>query len=566
MPQPSFTSEQKSQLVSVIERFYHWEETTPERVFLRQPVGDKWQTLSFAEAGQQARQMCAYLQSLGLQPGDHIGLLSKNCSHWILADLAILMGGFVSVPYYPSLPKAALAEVVKLSDIKALFIGKLDEFGDRAEAIDASVQVIRFPQYSGGAEVSIGVPWDQAIESHGPIIGKPVPELDSLWTIKFTSGTTGTPKGVMHSHRMPAMAMAAERETNWIGVFNLPTLKFLSYLPLNHVGERMGVEVPAIYCGGTLSFTENIDTFMDNIRQTQPNLFFGVPRIWTKFYLGIVGQMSVRTLNVLLTLPVISNILKKKIRTAIGMRDVQIAATGAAITPAFIKRFFAKLDIHLVEAYGMTEVGGSICNSPDPKAPLDSVGQVIPHGKVKIDPATQEVLMQTPYMMLGYYNDQAKTDQVLVDGWIHSGDRGSCDEFGFVRITGRVSDAFKTAKGSYVTPNPLEEALSANEFVEQVCVAGLGMPQPIALINLSEHAQNQPASEVEASIRETKNRLNESRAKFEQISTCILLNETWSEHNGLLTPTLKLRRAEIDNQYADRYSAWHEASADVIWE
>lgn len=565
MSDPQSMPLEQPPLESIVERFYFWERSTPQHAFLRQPTGDEWHTYSFAEVGEQARRMCAYLRAIGLQPGDHIGLLSKNCAHWIIADLAIMMGGFVSVPYYPSLPKEALRQVIELSDIKCLFVGKLEEFDARKEAIDENLKVIRFPEYASAERIDIGVAWDEAIAEHDPISGTPAPDLDALWTIKFTSGTTGTPKGVMHSHRMPAMVMASERETNWIGLFKVSKLKFLSYLPLNHVGERMGVEVPAIYAGGTISFTQNIDTFMNNIRDTQPNLFFGVPRIWTKFYLGIVATMSPAKLSLLLSLPIISGMIKRKIRTAIGMADIQIAATGAAITPAFIKKFFKKLDIHLVEAYGMTEVGGSMCNSPDPDSPLDSVGKAIPSGQIKIDPESGEVLMQTPYVMLGYYKDPVKTAQVLVDGWIHSGDRGTCDENGFVRITGRVSDAFKTAKGSYVIPNPLEEVISENEYVEQVCVAGLGLPQPIALINLAEHAGNSTQSDVSDSILASVEKLNQTRAKYEHISTCVLMGEPWTEDNGLLTPTMKVRRAELDSQYSNQYQGWHDSDEKVLW-
>ncbi|MEO0369780.1 MAG: AMP-binding protein, partial [Pseudomonadota bacterium] len=228
-------------------------------------------------------------------------------------------------------------------------------------------------------------------------------------------------------------------------------------------------------------------------------------------------------------------------------------------------KFYKKLDIHLIEAYGLTEVCGSMTNSPDLDSPSDSVGRAIPFGEVKIDQETQEILMRTPYMMTGYYKNQEKTDEVLKDGWLSSGDRGKLDERGFLYVTGRVKDAFKTSKGSYVTPNPLEEAISKNDYVEQVCVAGIGIPQPIALVNLAESASEAPKGDIEASLNETISTLNATRANYERISTAIIDAQTWSPDNGFLTPTLKIKRGELDDRYGQDYLGWHESKESVIW-
>jgi len=234
-------------LKSIIEHFYHWEETTPQNVFLRQPKGDSWKTLTYSEAGQQARKLATALSAMGLERGDHIGILSKNCYHWVIADLAIMMGGYVSVPFYASLPKAKLAEVIELSDIKGLFVGKLDKWGDKGDALRPDLKVIKLPHYEGNAEITVGQEWETLIHDHQPLVGQPAPDLDELWTIKFTSGTTGTPKGVMHIHKTPAMIMRDEEETDWIGIMKLKEKRYFSFLPLNHVAERLGLEVPCIY-------------------------------------------------------------------------------------------------------------------------------------------------------------------------------------------------------------------------------------------------------------------------------------------------------------------------------
>ncbi|MEP3891611.1 MAG: AMP-binding protein [Hellea sp.] len=551
---------------TVIEKFYEWERTTPHKVFLRQPKGSAWNDYSYAEIGQMARKMVTALKETGLKPGDHIGIYSKNCYHWIVADLAIIMGGYVSVPLYASLPGTALAEVIDLGDLNAIFVGKLDAWDKAHEAaISEDLITIKFPDYDGNAPVTKGLEWDDLISKSVPMPDNFIPQLDDLWTIKFTSGTTGSPKGVMHSHRTAAAYMLKDQDTDWVGVFNIGELRYLSYLPLNHVGERMGVEMPAIWGNGTISFAENLATFAKNMQDTQPTVFFGVPRIWTNFYLGVINKMPEKKLDRLLSIPIVSSMVKKKLRTALGLRDVEVAATGAAITPAFIKKFYKKLGIHLIEAYGMTEVCGSMTNTPMLDAPLDSVGKAIPGGAVKIDPDSGEILMKSPFMMLGYYKNPEKTAEVIQDGWLRSGDRGTIDARGFVRVIGRVKDAFKTSKGSYITPNPLEEILAENDYVEQVCVVGLGIPQPIALFNLSAAGLKGERSDVEISITETMGALNATRAKFERISTAIIQSEAWSPENDCLTPTMKVKRFTLDDRFSPQYLNWHEAPFNVIW-
>ena len=557
---------QTNDIVPFLSRFYHWETTTPNNTFLRQPINGIWTDMTYAEAGREARKMAAALRGLGLQPKDHIGILSKNCYHWVLADLAIMMGGFVSVPFYASLPGDQLAEVVTLSDIKCLFVGKLDRWDEsHVAAIPEATTTITFPPYKGSAEVVGEHDWTTLVDRNEPLVQAHVPHLDDLWTIKFTSGTTGAPKGVMLSHRAPSQALAFEEQHEWIGLFPMEAPRFFSFLPLNHVAERMAVEVPAIWMGGSISFSESLETFRSDLQATQPHCFFAVPRIWNNFYLGILSHVSEEQLDQLLSNPATANATKGKIRSELGLRDLKIASTGAAITPVFIKDFFKKIGVHLIEAYGMTETCGSIANGPMTETPADSVGQAIPWGDVKIDPDSGEVLMKTPNMMIGYYKNPEKTAEVLREGWLHSGDRGTIDDDGYLRIIGRVKDAFKTAKGSFVTPNPLEEIIGQNAFVEQACVVGLGLPQPIVLINLSPVGLREEKAVVAQSLQTTIEDLNAKRANFERISTAVIQTEVWSQENGLLTPTLKLKRHNFDQLFGEHYLPWHESPDFIVW-
>ena len=247
------------------------------------------------------------------------------------------------------------------------------------------------------------------------------------------------------------------------------------------------------------------------------------------------------------------------------MRDAEVVATGAAITPAYLKTWYKKLGIHLIEAYGMTEVCGSMTNGPMTDCPPDTVGKAIPSGEVKIDPETGEVLMKTPFMMTGYYKDPELTAKVIQDGWLHSGDKGAKDEEGYVRITGRVKDVFKSSKGKFIVPNPMEEVLAENDFVEHVCVAGLGCPQPLALLNLSEVGKKESNEIVEESLRQSLDKLNKKLSSYERVSTLIIDKEEWNQDNEILTPTLKVRRGKLDELYNNSYIQWHEAPEQIIW-
>lgn len=558
-------STQSKNFDTLIEYFYHWESTTPDKIFLRQPYGSTWKTLTYSQAGQEARKMATALEKLGLQKGDHIAIYSKNCYHWILSDLAIMMNGCVSIPLYASLPTKKLSEVLELSDSKAVFLGKLDDWGDKATAISTDCVSIKYPHYEGNAKVTAGLDWNELVKENAAKTEDFVPDTESLWTIMFTSGTTGTPKGVMHPHRTPAMIMNDEKEANWIGSFQSKEHKYFSFLPLNHVAERLGMESPALVSGGSISFAESLDTFAKNLQETQPTTLFAVPRIWVKFYQGVLAKMPQKKLDRLLKIPIVSGMVKKKLLTALGLRDCKVVATGAAITPAHLKNWYKSLGIHLVEAYGMTEVCGSMTNGPMKDCPLDSVGKSIPRGEVKIDPDTGEILMKTPYMMTGYYKDPELTAEVLKDGWMHSGDRGTMDSQGFVRVIGRVKDAFKTSKGSFITPNPLEEILMTNEFIEQVCVAGLTIPNPIAVVNLSEVGEATDKSEVEESITKTLEQLNSKQENYSKVKAVVISKEQWTQDNELLTPTLKVRRGKVDDTYGSQYTDWYENGAKVIW-
>jgi long-chain acyl-CoA synthetase len=555
----------RSNLKTPLDNFYHWEKNTPEAIYLRQPYGREWVNYSYREAGIISRKLVAAMRKLGLEKGDKIGILSKNCCHWILADIAIMMGGFVSVPLYATLEGDALVQVIRNSEMKLIFAGKLEKWTDETHPVPEDVHIISTPHYKGNAIITHGLDWDDLISQFEAVTDAEVPGLEDIWSIMYSSGTTGTPKGVMHTYLNPAMVIHIEEKTNFIGIFKVKHQKYFSFLPLNHVGERIGTEINCLATGGMMSFGESVQSFMSNLQETQPTMFFAVPRIWNKFYEGVTNLLPVKTLYLLLHIPFLGAFLRKKIRTGLGLLHVKTAATGAAITPAYLKKFYKKLGIHLIEAYGMTEVCGGIAYGVDPATPDDSVGKPFPQCEVKIDPYTGEILLKAPYVMKGYYNEPELTQKVLKEGWMYSGDRGEVDENGFLKVTGRINDAFKTNKGEYIVPNSMEAEIGKNENVAYVCVCGLTSPQPLALVSLAETAQNRPVKDVEHSLLNSLAKVNLHAAKHEVISTIVIFREPWTELSGLITPTMKVRRSFVDEKFQHLYLNWHNSPQTIIW-
>jgi len=295
------------QLFTPIEYFYRFEHERADEIFLRQPYGDTWRELSYREVGQEARKMATAIMGMGLNKGDHVALISKNCYHWVIADLAIMMAGMTSVPLYPSLDASQLEAILTQSDSKMLIIGKLDKWDNKKDGVPKDMPTIKFPHYPGNAKVDIGLDWDELVVQNEPLTSNHTPHLDENWTIIYTSGTTGTPKGVVHTYRNPAAVARSEELNNLLQFFTPKRTKFFSFLPLNHIAERTAVEVGALMSGGSMSFAESLDTFAKNLQETQPTFFFAVPRIWKKFEQGVLSKMSQKKLDRLLSLPSLQN-------------------------------------------------------------------------------------------------------------------------------------------------------------------------------------------------------------------------------------------------------------------
>lgn len=551
-----------------IEYFYDRVRDTPDAVFLRQPTGNVWKELTWKQAYDEASRMAGYIQSLALPAGSQIAILSKNCYHWVLADLAIMMTGHISAPFFPNVSTTELTDLLERSETKLLFVGKLDVpvWENLKGCIPDTLPSIRFPHYEGNGKINIGEDWDTLLQRTLPISTPHIPDASDVWTILFTSGTTGAPKGVMLTYGSPAALMEMERQESVIGVFKNSEFVFFSYMPLNHIAERMIVEVACLLTGGTISFSESLERFVYNLQEVQPTVFMSVPRIYTKFQMAVLEKLGEKRLNFLLKVPFVSGIIKKKIRHGFGLSRAAIIITGAAPTPQALKNWYNKVGIELREIYGMTENAGGCCLMPPHEVKPGTVGTPLPQVQLKTDPETGEVLMKAPWLMKGYFKDEQKTTDTLRDGWLYTGDKGKINADGHLVLDGRVNDTFKTAKGKFIDPGPSEWKLAENIFIEQICVTGLGLPQPIALVALSEIGKSHEKAEIETRLEESVAQLNAQNPGYQHISKVIVVKEEWTIDNGLLTPTLKIKRTNMNHKYGHRYEAWSQHEATIIWE
>lgn len=460
---------------------YAHERDRPDAIWLTQPMGGgATRDFTFAEAMREARSIAAYLRSLDLPAGSRVGLFSKNTAWWLLADLAIWMAGHVTVPIYPTLTPKSIRGILEHAEARVVFVGKLDGFAAMEPGIPEGITRVTMPLAPKEARRD-GVPaWEDLVKEHAPIADSPHRAPDDLATIVYTSGSTGEPKGAMHSFRTMCAAAALSADLGMT-----PDDRMLSYLPLAHVAERACMETPNFKVGFRIFFAESLDTFPADLRRARPTVFGSVPRLWQKLQSGVFTKMPPGRLALLLKLPIVRGIIQKKVREGLGLDASRLFITGSAPTPPELVHWYRTLGIELGELYGMTENFAFSHYARKGEAVIGCVGTPAPGVTAKLSDAG-EVLVKSPGTMLGYYKNEALTRETIdEDGFLHTGDRGEIDERGALRIRGRVKELFKTSKGKYVAPAPLESALLAHPGIDQACVSGVGRPQPYALVVLS---------------------------------------------------------------------------------
>jgi long-chain acyl-CoA synthetase len=548
-----------------LQRLYHWECTCPDKLALTQPVGGgEVRDYTWRQLMDESRRMAAHLKGLGFEPGSHIALLAKNSAHWLMADFAIWMAGYVSVPLYPTLAAGTVRQILEHSEARLLFIGKLDGWDAMRIGIPGDLPRIRLP-LSPAMESPT---WDSIVAATPPLPGQPLRDGDELATIIYTSGTTGVPKGVMHS--FATFAWSTEAVLRRVGPHR--DGRVVSYLPLAHVAERTVVEHAMLGLGLHVFFTESLETFAADMQRARPTIFFSVPRLWVKFQQGVLAKMPAEKLDRLLRIPVVRRVVARRVLRALGLDQCQFAAGGAAPMPQELLRWYRRLGLRLSEVYGMTEnCGVSHATLPDLPRP-GTVGPPYDGIKCRLDPASGEVEVWSGGTMLGYYRDPEQTRKALTDdGWLRTGDKGEIDAEGNLRIVGRVKDLFKTGKGKYVAPAPIEDRLVTHAAVEACCVTGANLGQPVALVMLNSEAARRSSSsdgrgELERSLASHLSAVNETLDPHEQLDCLVVVREAWTVDNDLVTPTLKVKRNCIEAAYARHYESWVRERRDVIWQ
>ena len=539
-----------------LQRFNHWLEQQPDTVWLRQPVAGVWHDFTWRQVDDQARRLASALLALGCTPGDRVALLAKNCAEWFISDLAIQLAGLISVPLYPLQAPEQIAYVLEHADCKVILVGKLDEPDKLATGIAPHITRIAMPYPT----MPTAHDWHSLLARHAPLAGTREQQTDELLSILYTSGTTGAPKGVMLS--AGAMARSAAWATGELGIG--PGDQFFSYLPLSHAAERFLVQFNSLYSGAPVAFVESLETFASDLRHVRPTVFFSVPRLWTRFQQGVLEKLPQSRLDRLLGIPLLGWLVARKIRQGLGLDRARILVSGAAAISTGLLEWYRRIGLTICEGYGMTEHFAYGCFNRPGQVRLGSVGRPMPNLEVRIA-EDGEILLRSQTLMQGYYRDPEKTAETLRDGWLHTGDKGAVDGDGYLRITGRVKDIFKTSKGKYVAPAPIEGEIAKCQWVEQVCLMGSNLDQPLALIELSPAARQQPREQVSADLQAHLAVLNSHLEPHERISHFVLVREPWTVDNGCMTPTMKIRRNVLEARYAELIERL-PAHQPLLWE
>ncbi|SDU04177.1 long-chain acyl-CoA synthetase [Pseudomonas pohangensis] len=537
---------------SPLQMFYHWESTTPHQVYLRQPKNLEWTEYTWSQVGDAVRRLASFLRSLELPAASRIAIWSSNSKDWPIVDLAIMLAGHISVPLYPGQDIPSARYILEHSEAALIFVGAFDLYEQADQAIPASVPRVAML----GCKVPCQYSVEDILETFPPFTESPEPLPGDTLTIIYTSGTTGNPKGVEHAHSTPGYTLPDLIEGGRMVVGNT---RFFSFLPMAHAGERIIVEMASLYCNGQVSFSEGLATFADELRSVQPHIFFSVPRLWIKFKEGIDAKIPPAAQASL------SPEMKAGIIHNLGLSEARCVITGAAPCPPTVQNWFIDLGVILRDGYGMTEnfIHGCFWTHNDHPKP-GCVGRQGSEVEMKLSDAG-EVLFRSKGLMKGYYKEPEKTAEVIVDGWYHTGDSGRIDEDGCLWVTGRISEVFKTSKGKFVRPTDLESRFGRCPLLSQYCVLGHGLDQPAVLVSLSESGLSLDREALQEELGRVLDVINSELPPWERMPQMFVTKQEWSIANGLLTPTMKLRRKQIEA----RYRPWIESNlkqGQVIFE
>lgn len=541
-----------------VEMLGRWSESQGDEIYLRQPINGKYIEFSWNDVQEKVHKLAGALRHLGLKPGDKIAVLSKNCAEWFITDLALMHGGYISVPIYPTANADTIKYVLEHSEAKAIFVGKLDYWADEEAGVGGDILRLAMPYETMPSQYH----WDQLLELGEPLIDTPLPVGDQVMSIIYTSGSTGKPKGAVQT--FAAYAWACQAVVRDLDIKTDDRL--VSYLPLAHITERIAIEGSSFYGGASIAFVESLDTFVADVQRARPTAFFSVPRLWSLFQKNIVDKIGgFKKLNLLLKIPILKGIVKRKIHQGLGLEHCKILGSGSAPIPPSLLQWYNDIGLNISEAWGMTEnCVYSLVHYPFNPKKIGSVGKAVQDCEIKMADSG-ELLLRTPGLMREYYKQPEATAAAFDDeGFFHTGDICEIDADGYVSITGRVKDNFKTAKGKYVAPVPIERKLAQDPHVELICVIGSGLPHPVALVQLAEGSSLQPREEVRTSLKATVDGVNPHLESHETVDAVIVVTEPWTTENDALTPTLKIKRHVLEKRFSESVDGVR--GAQVRWE
>tara|TARA_B110000046_G_scaffold25332_3_gene24877 strand:+ start:67622 stop:69382 length:1761 start_codon:yes stop_codon:yes gene_type:complete len=578
-------------LSRIFDLHYHQQSNYPKNDALTDKIDGKWIPISTQSMIEQAEELASGLIELGLQAGDKVGIIANNRSEWLITDLGILIAGMINVPIYPTITEDDYEYILNNAEVKICFVSDEDLF-KKVSSVKAKVPTLeRLYSYN---KVSARDHWS-VVKELGK--GKNVERIneikssvkeDDLATLIYTSGTTGRPKGVMLTHKNMVSNSLASRKRLPLGSDS----KSLSFLPLCHVYERM-ISYLYFYTGTSIYYAESLETIGDNLREVQPDVFTAVPRLLEKVYDKIVAKGTELTgikkglffwalglgqryeLNGAngafyeFQLKLANKIIFNKWREALGGNTKAVASGAAALQPR-LARVFLAAQIPIMEGYGLTETSPVLAVNEEANdgVRIGTCGR--PLGNVQIKIADDgEILAKGPSVMMGYYKNEEATKEVFTaDGWFKTGDLGILVEGQYLKITGRKKETFKTSGGKYVAPQLLENKMKESNFIEQIMVIGESEKHPAAIVQpsfdyLKEWCKRKDITYttdaemikmelIHNRIMREVNIYNEKFAHFEQVKKIILAPSVWGIDSGELTPTMKIKRRILMENFNDQ--------------
>lgn len=591
--------------------FWNAVQARGSQVWLRHKDLGIWQSLTWSQTGQAVRELAHGLMALGFEHHDTASILSNTRLEWVLSDLAVLSVGGVSSGIYPTDSASQVQYLCADSHTRVLFVED-DEQLDKALQVRDQLPLLRQivvmdmqglhdlddPQIIGldrlrelGRQHATQHP--ESLE-HRLALCQP----QDLAILVYTSGTTGKPKGAMHTHQG---LVYTTRGYNQVIERNEQD-ECMCFLPLCHISERVGGEYFSMYTGAVLNFVENPETVPENVREIAPTIFNAVPRVWEKFYsavmialreagwlqqaayawsIGVGERVADRVLaqqpvpiGLKLKFHLARWLTLNNVRKLIGIHRARYLITGAAPISPDLVRWYLALGVPMLEAWGMTETCGLSTAIRPQHLKLGSIGTPAPYNEVRIAPDTGEIWVRGPNVFKGYLNLPDQTAQAIDDqGWLHTGDVGTVDDEGFFRITDRMKDIIITAGGKNITPSELENDLKFSPYITDAVVIGDRRPYLVVIImidqeNVEKFAQDADvpfsnyasltrAPQVQALIQSEIDRVNAKFARVEQIKKFFLLDTQLSAEDEELTPTMKLKRKLIQTKYAERIEAMY---------